>query len=89
MHKTETGTGPAAFHATFKMPSYSYPTRFSIANYSKTKTRLRKSKFQISLRGPAIYIYRTILLLIQRKNLNLALFLNQKQKLSSLTLKMR
>ena len=54
MHKTKTETGPAAFHTTFKILSHSYPTRFSSANYSKLKTRLRKSSYRISVRGPAI-----------------------------------
>ena len=31
----KTGTGPAAFNTAFKMPSHSYPTRFSSVNYSK------------------------------------------------------
>ena len=75
MYKIKTGTGLAGFHRTFKMPSHSYPTRFSSVNYSKPKTRLHKSRFWISIRGPT---YGTILLVIQRKNLNLALFLNQK-----------
>ena len=55
MHKIKTGTGPAAFHTSLKMSSHSYPTRFSKVNYSKPKTRLRKSRFLISLRGPAIW----------------------------------
>ena len=55
MHKIKTGTGPAAFHTTFKMPSHSYPTRLPSVNYNKPKTRLRKSRFQISIRGPAIW----------------------------------
>ena len=55
MHKIKTGAGPAAFHTTFKMPSHSYPTRFSSVNYSKPKTRLRKSSFWISIRGRAIW----------------------------------
>ena len=55
MHKIKTGADPAAFHATFKMPSHSYRTRFWSANYSKPKTRLHKSRFWISIRGPAIW----------------------------------
>ena len=55
MHKIRTGTGPAAFHTTFKMLSHSYPTRFSSVNYSKPKTRLRKSRFRISIRGLATW----------------------------------
>ena len=69
MHKIKTGKGSAAFHTTFKMPSHSYPTRFSGVNYIKPKTRLHKSRFRL---------YGAILLLIKRKNLNLALILNQK-----------
>ena len=55
MHKIKTGTGTAAFHTTFKLPSYSYPTRFTSLNYSKPKTRLRKIRFEISMRSPAIW----------------------------------
>ena len=55
MHKIKTGTGPPAFCTTFKMPSHSYPTRFSSVNYSTPKPRLCKSRFRISIRGPAIW----------------------------------
>ena len=51
----KTGTGPAAFHAAFKMLSRSYPTRFPGVDYSKPKTRLRKSRFQISIRGTFVW----------------------------------
>ena len=54
IHEIKNETLLAAFHTTFKMPSHSYPTRFSSANYSKPKTRLRKSSFQISKRVPAL-----------------------------------
>ena len=54
MHKIKTGTGPAAFHTTFKMLSHSYSTRFSSVNYSKPKARLRKSGFRISIWGSSI-----------------------------------
>ena len=54
MNKIKTGTGPVAFHTTFKIPSHSYPTRFSSLNYSKQKTGLRKSRFRISTGGPVI-----------------------------------
>ena len=76
MHKVKTGRGPAAFHATFEAPSYSYPTRFSSVNYSKPKTRLHKSRFWIY----EVHLYGTILLLAQKTNLNLALFLKSKVK---------
>ena len=55
MNKIKTGTGPAAFHTNFKMPSHLYPTRFSSVNYSKPKTKLCESGFRISIRGPAIW----------------------------------
>ena len=53
-HKIKTETGPAVFHTTFNIPFHSYPTRFSSVNYSKPKTRLRKSKLQIFIEGPVI-----------------------------------
>ena len=52
MHRIKPGESLAVFHTTFKMHSQSYPTRFSSVNY---KTRLRKSRFWISIRGPAIW----------------------------------
>ena len=55
MYKIKKETGPAAFYTTFKMPSHSYPTRFSSVNYSKPKTRLLQSRFRISIRGPVIW----------------------------------
>ena len=55
MHKIKTRAGPAAFRTTFKMLSHSYPVRFSSVNYSKPKTRLRKSRSRISIRGPSIW----------------------------------
>ena len=55
MLKIKAGTGPAAFHTTYKMPSHSYPTRFSSVTYSKPKPRLRKSRLRISIRDPAIW----------------------------------
>ena len=33
----------------FKIPSHLYPTRFPNVNYSKLKTRLRKSRLRISI----------------------------------------
>ena len=51
MHEIKTGTSPAAFHTSFKIPSDSYPTSFSGVNYGKEKSGLCKSRFQISVRG--------------------------------------
>ena len=55
MRKIKTETGPEAFHTTFEMPSHPYSIRFSSVNYSKPKTRLRKSRFRVSVRDPAIW----------------------------------
>ena len=55
MHKTETWIGPVAFHTTFKIPSHSYPIRFSSVNSRKRKTKICKCRFRISVRGPAIW----------------------------------
>ena len=55
MHKIKSGSGPAAYHTTFKMTYHSYPTHFSSVNYSKPKTMLSKRRFWISIRGPAIW----------------------------------
>ena len=82
MHKIKNGTGLAAFYTIFKMPSHSYPTRFSSVNYAKVGyTKVGSGHlYEVQLCG-------TILSLIRRKNFNLALFLNQKSKLNFLTLK--
>ena len=55
MHKIKNVTGPAAFQTTIKMPSHSYPTGFSRVNYSKPKSSLCKTRFWISIWGPAIW----------------------------------
>ena len=47
MDKVKTGTGPAAFHTTFKIQYPSYPTRFSNVNYSRPKNSLRKSAIMV------------------------------------------
>ena len=74
MHKIKIGTFPADFHTTFKMPSHSYPIRFLRVNCSKLKTRLRKSRFWISIRGPAIW---NNFVANSGKKLNLVLFLHK------------
>ena len=54
MPKTKTGIGSSAFLTIFKVSFYSCQTHFSIINYSIPQTRLRISRFWISVRGPAI-----------------------------------
>ena len=55
MDKIKTGTGRVTFHTTIKMPSHSHLTCFSSVSYNKRKTRLRKSRCRISIRGPTIW----------------------------------
>lgn len=55
MQTIEIGAGHVAFHANFKLSSLPYPKHSSRANYSKPETSLRKIRFQISIRGPAIW----------------------------------
>ena len=86
MHKIKNRTGLAAFHRTFKMPSYSYSTRFSSVYYSKLKTRPRKSRSRISIRGPTIW---NSFVANTEKELESRSLLNQKsKKLKFLTFKM-
>ena len=54
MPKTKTGIGSSAFLTIFKVSFYSCQTHFSIINYSIPQTRLRISRFWISIRDPAI-----------------------------------
>ena len=55
MHKIKNRTAPSSFFKEFEQPSHSYPTRFSSRNYSKPQIKLRKCRFRISIRGPAIW----------------------------------
>ena len=56
------------------MPSHSYPIRFLRVNCSKPKAMLRKSRFWISIRGPAIW---NNFVANSGKKLNLVLFLHK------------
>ena len=55
MHKIKNRTAPSSFLEKFEQPVHSYLTRFSSGNYRKPQIILRKCKFQISIRGPAIW----------------------------------
>ena len=52
MHKIKNRTAPSLL---LEQPSHSYSTRFSSGNYRKPQIKLRKCRFQISIRGPAIW----------------------------------
>ena len=55
MHKIKNRTSPPLFLEKFEQPSCSSPTRFSSRNYRKPQIKLRKCRFRISIRGPAIW----------------------------------
>ena len=55
MHKIKNRTAPSSFLEKFEQPAHSYPTRFSSGNYRKPQIILRKCRFRISIRAPAIW----------------------------------
>ena len=55
MHKIKNRTAPSLFLEKCEGPSLSYSTRFSSENYRKPQIKLRKCRFRISIRGPAIW----------------------------------
>ena len=55
MHKIKNRAPPSSFLEKFEQPSHSYSTCFSSGNYRKPQIKLRKCRFRISFRGPAIW----------------------------------
>ena len=55
MHKINNRTAPSSFLEKFEQPSHWYSTCFSSRNYKKPQIKLRKYRFRISIRGPAIW----------------------------------
>ena len=55
MHKIKNRTALSSFLERFEQPAHSYPTYFSSGNYRKPQIILRKCRFRISIRGPAIW----------------------------------
>ena len=55
MHKIKNRTALSLFLEIFQQPSHSYSTHFSSGNYRKPQINLRKCRFRISIRGPAIW----------------------------------
>ena len=53
MHKVRNGNAPTVFLPKFQTPAHPYPTTFSKLNYIKPMSQLNRSKYRISLRGPA------------------------------------
>ena len=55
MDKIKNRTVPSSYLEKFEQPCHSYSTRFSSGNYRKPQIKLRKCRFRISIRGPAIW----------------------------------
>ena len=55
MHKITNRTAPSLFPEKFEEPTNSCPIRVSSGNYKKAQIKLRKCRFQTSIRGPAIW----------------------------------
>ena len=55
MHKIKNRSAPPSFLEKFEQPSHSYSTGFPSGNYRKPQIKLRKCRFRISIRGPAIW----------------------------------
>ena len=55
MYKLKNRTAPSSFLKKFEQTDHLYPTSFSSGNYRKPQIILRKCRFHISIRGPAIW----------------------------------
>ena len=55
MHKIKNRTATSSFLEKFEQSSHSHPTRFLSGNYRLQQIKLCKSRFRISIRGPAIW----------------------------------
>ena len=55
MHKFHTKIYPLVFTGSFKRISHLYYSRSSTLNFSKPKLKLTKTKYKISIRGPAVW----------------------------------
>ena len=55
MHRVHTKASPPVFTGDFQRISHLYSTRSSTLNFSKPKLKLTKTKYRISIRGPAIW----------------------------------
>ena len=55
MYQIRNKTAPLTFSGSFEKIFHGYPTNFSQLNYKIPETKLSKSKFRISFRGPSIW----------------------------------
>ena len=55
MYRVHTKTSPPIFTGSFQRISHLYSARSSTLNFSKPKLKLTKTKYIISIKGPAIW----------------------------------
>ena len=55
IHRVHTKASPPVFTGSFQMISNLYFIRLPTLNFSKPKLKLTKTKYRISIRGPAIW----------------------------------
>ena len=55
MHRVRNEIAPAVFLPKFQKSAHLYPTNFSKLYYIKLKSQLSRSKYRISIRGPALW----------------------------------
>lgn len=53
MREIMTETAPAVFLSDFQKPAHPYPTNISKPNYIMATSQQRRSKYWVSVRGPA------------------------------------
>ena len=82
MNKVKTETVPAVFLPKFQKPAHQYPTNFSKLSCIKPTSQLSRSKYRVSVRGPALW--NEFLTTNEKEIENLSLFKNKvKSKLLS------
>ena len=54
MHKVRTETAPTVFLQKLQKPTNTYPTNFPKLNHIKLTSQLSRTKYRISVRGPAL-----------------------------------
>ena len=54
MLRVENKTAPSIFLTRFCKPSHLYPTNFSAHNFLVPTSKLKKSRYRVSIRGPLL-----------------------------------
>ena len=86
MLRVENKTAPSIFLTRFCKPSHLYPTNFSAHNFLVPTSKLKKSRYRVSIRGPLLC--NNILTAAEKTPENLPKFRTTiKEKLLSVTIK--